>query len=103
MKNVRILMALAALATLAGCTTYYEVTDPTTGKTYYSTDIDKNKDGTVQLVVEGSDTEVTIQNSEVREISKDEFKAAAYKPVAQPAPAPAPAPEAAPAEAAPAE
>jgi uncharacterized lipoprotein len=82
----RSLIAVSALAALAGCTTYYEVKDPTTGNLYYTTDLDKGREGAVTLVDEGSEAEVTIQNSEIREISKDEFKANAYK-VDEPAPA----------------
>ena len=93
MTVARSLIAVSALAILAGCTTYYEVKDPTTGKAYYTTDLDRGKEGSVTLIDEGTETEVTIQNSEIREISKDEFKANAYK-VDEPAPAPAAEPEA---------
>ena len=96
MTVTRSLIAVSALARLAGWTTYYEVKDPTTGKLYYTTDLDKGKAGAVTLIDEGSEAEVTIQNSEIREISKDEFRANAYK-VDEPAPAPAPAPDPAPA------
>lgn len=92
MTVTRSLIAVSALAILAGCTTYYEVKDPTTGKAYYTTDLDKGRDGAVTLIDEGSEAEVTIQNSEIREISKDEFKANAYL-ADEPAPEPAPAAE----------
>jgi len=88
MTYARISVALLAMLSLAACTTYYEVTDPTTNKVYYTTDIDTNKDGSVTLEAEGSGVKVTVQNSEIRELSKEDFKAAAY-PTAQPAPAPA--------------
>ena len=82
MIGARIAVLLVAVVSLAACTTYYEIKDPTTDKVYYTTDIDKNDDGSVSFEAEGSDTKVTVQNSETREISKDEFKARAY-PVSQ--------------------
>jgi hypothetical protein len=99
MNLARILIATSLLITLAACTTYYEVKDPTTGKAYYTTDIDKGRDGQVNLIDAGSGASVTIQNSEIQEVSKDVFKANAYKED-EPAPAPAPAttPEATPAQ-----
>ena len=102
MKVFRISLALCALATIAACTSYYEVTDPTTGRVYYTTDIEDRKGGAVTLIDDRNDVEVTVQNSEVREISKDTYKDGLSKPAAvTPAPAPAPAPaEAAPADAA---
>lgn len=103
MNTARSLALAILLVSLAGCTSYYEVKDPTTGKTYYSSEYDQGRDGQVTLTDEGSGASVTIQNSEIREISKDEFKEKAYM-TDEPEPAPAPEP-AAPAEpaAAPAE
>ena len=86
MNSLRFMIILVVLTGLTACTTYYEVKDPTTGKAYYTTKLDKGREGSVSLVDEGSQAEVTIQNSEIREISKDEFKANAYK-VDEPAPA----------------
>jgi hypothetical protein len=103
MINLRAVLALSALATLAGCTTYYEVTDPTTDKVYYSTKIDQGREGSVSLTDAGSGANVTIQNSEVKEVSKDVYKANAFAAESEAAPAPAAEPEAAPAPAAEAE
>jgi hypothetical protein len=60
---------------LAGCTHYYRVTDPGTGKTYYTTDIDRGKGGAVKIKDERTRSTVTLQSSEVREISEDEYAA----------------------------
>ena len=49
MKKVRMLALVCAAAMLSGCTTYYEVTDPTTDKTYYTTELERNRDGSVEL------------------------------------------------------
>lgn len=89
MTYIRTLIALGALATLAACTTYYEVTDPTTSKVYYSTEIDRGRAGSVTLTDTGSGAEVTLQNSEIKEVSKDVYKANAYAKIAPAAGAPA--------------
>ncbi len=86
MNTIRTSLALFSLITLTACTTYYEVTDPTTNKKYYTTELDKNGDGSVTLEAEGSGVEVTIQNSEVREVSEEAYKSGAFpSPSAEPA------------------
>ena len=63
------------ILTVAGCTHYYRVTDPGTGKTYYTTDIHEERGGAVKLKDDRTKSTVTLQSSEVREISEDEFEA----------------------------
>jgi hypothetical protein len=67
---------LGSIAGLAACTTYYKVTDPTSQKVYYTTEVDQEKSGAVSLKDAGTGARVTIQNSEVVEIDGDEYKAA---------------------------
>jgi hypothetical protein len=69
-------VALAGSASfLAGCGSYYMVRDPGSGNTYYTSDIDRpGGTGTVRFRDGRSDRQVTLQNSEVREISRDEYK-----------------------------
>jgi hypothetical protein len=76
---------------LVGCGSYYIVKDPTTGKAYYTTKIEKTKSGAVSLKDEKSGAEVTILNSEVREVEKSEYKKGLSAPAPAPPPAPAPA------------
>ena len=101
-----VLLGGAVLA--AGCASYYKVTDPQSGRTYYTEEIQNDKSGVVKLKDARSGSSVTLQSSEVKEISSDEYKAglAASEtkptPAATPAPAPAATPAPAPAEAAPA-
>ena len=76
MSFARFSMALLAMLALTACTTYYEITDPTTDKKYYTTDIDKNDDGSITIDAEGTGAQVTIQNSEVREVTADQYEAA---------------------------
>ena len=59
---------------VAGCSTYYKIHDPSTGKDYYTEDYDKNRDGSVAFIDGATGSEVTIQNSEVMEIESDVFE-----------------------------
>jgi hypothetical protein len=82
---VRILMLssviLGMLTLVSGCTNYYKVTDPHSGKTYYTTKIEKaKKSGALKLTDERSGETVTVQNSELKEVSKDEYNAGLYPP-----------------------
>jgi hypothetical protein len=62
---------------VAGCTSYYRVTDPGSGKSYYTTKIDDaGRAGAVKIKDAKTGSTVTLQSSEVKEISADEFEAA---------------------------
>jgi hypothetical protein len=76
-KHVVTLWMLCGLITIAaGCTSYYRVTDPASGKSYYTTKVDEaGRAGAVKIKDEKTGSTVTLQSSEVKEISKDEFKA----------------------------
>ena len=74
MNRLSLAAAGAALAILAGCTNYYRVTDPSTGSVYYTTNVKKLRSGAVEVEDPGKGT-VTIQNSEIVEINKEEYKA----------------------------
>ncbi len=62
----------ALLLATTGCTTYYEVTDPTTGKKYYATNYSKSGSALVVNDVK-TKSKVTVQNSEIREVSKERY------------------------------
>jgi hypothetical protein len=66
----------AILMLAAGCTHYYIVNDPAGTKAYYTTDIDRTDSGAIKIKDEKSGAEVTLQSSEVKEISRDEYEAA---------------------------
>jgi hypothetical protein len=91
---------------VVGCASYYKVTDPQSGKDYYTQEIETLKGGAVKVKDARLGSTITLQNSEVKEITSDEYKAGILtplsKPTATPAAAPATAPTATPA-AAPAE
>jgi type IV secretory pathway TrbL component len=97
-----ILCGMAGL--LAGCGgNYYKVNDPAGSKLYYTTDIEKTKTGAITFKDKKSGSKVSLQSSEVKDISKEEFEAGikvvAAAPAQAPVPAAAPTPAAAPAQA----
>jgi hypothetical protein len=67
-----------------GCTSYYHVHDPSTGKDYYTTKLEQDRSGSSTLKDARTGRQVTVQNSEVEKITKEEFEQGKYK---QPAPA----------------
>lgn len=68
-------MLLAALVLAGGCTTYYKVTDPTTGKVYYTEKLDQKGSGAVVLKDAATGGEVSLQNSEVTKVNKETYEA----------------------------
>nr|WP_319494327.1 hypothetical protein [uncultured Desulfobacter sp.] len=60
---------------VTACGSYYKVKDLNTEKIYYTKQIDQEKSGAVKFEDPRSKSILTIQNSEVTEINKDEFKA----------------------------
>jgi hypothetical protein len=84
---------------LAGCGgNYYKVSDPAGDRLYYTTEIDQSKAGAITFKDKKSGSKVTLQSSEVKDISEEEFEAGVKGPAVAPAkatPAPVPAPAAA--------
>jgi hypothetical protein len=72
-KLARPCAGLLMLLFAAGCTTYYRVTDQSTRRSYYTTDIDRTESGAVRFYDEKSRASVTLQSSEIVEISKETF------------------------------
>jgi hypothetical protein len=100
LKHLITALMLGGLTILvSGCTTYYRVIDPASGKAYYTTKVDDaGRAGAVKIKDEKTGSMVTLQSSEVKEISEDEFKAgmmakvpAKQAPVQPAAPSPGPA------------
>jgi hypothetical protein len=54
---------------------YYKVLDPATDKIYYTQKIGEEKGGAIKLKDANTGSTVTLQNSEVTKINKEEFKA----------------------------
>lgn len=84
-KSVLSVSLLAAMT--VGCTTYYKVTDPTTGKVYYTTELEERNSGATTLKDARTGGEVTVQNSEVVKINKEEFETGKVAPAPATAPA----------------
>jgi len=76
MRSARLIASTALLAIVlvsAGCGTYYRVTDPASGRMYYTDDI-KRSGSAVMFRDAKSGADVTLQASEVKEISSEDFK-----------------------------
>lgn len=69
----RFLVLFIALSFLFGCTNYYRVTNPSTGKAYYTKDLDED-DGVLEFTDARTGEKVTLPGSEVREITREEFE-----------------------------
>jgi deoxycytidine triphosphate deaminase len=78
------LMTGLAVACAPGCTSYYRVTDPSTGRVYYATRMDQGYNGNVTLTDVRTGHHVTIQNSEIAKVSKEEFDAGRYTTPSEP-------------------
>jgi len=63
-----------ALLWVGGCTTYYKVTDPTTGRVYYTTELEHKNSGAATLKDARTGNKVNLQNSEVEKVSKEQFE-----------------------------
>ncbi|HMU56514.1 MAG TPA: hypothetical protein PKA61_16000 [Nitrospira sp.] len=75
------MMLVGLMTMVAGCTNYYRVTDPASGKSYYTTEVkDAGKSGAVKIKDAKSGSMVTLQSSEVKEITSDEYEAAMKAP-----------------------
>jgi len=101
-RSVWLVVSLCIGLLVVGCASYYyKVTDPHSGKEYYTQEIKNDNSGAVKLKDVRTGSDVTLQNSEVKELSKEEYTKALAAPVNKPAPAPtaAPVPTPAPASA----
>jgi uncharacterized protein YceK len=86
--------AVALLVTVSGCASYYKVTDPGSGKDFYTTEVSRKLGGSaIEFKDAKTGATTTLQNSMVLEIDKKTYEAGL---ASAKAPAPAPAPAAAP-------
>lgn len=75
-KILAVLMVMFFIVAIIGCGGYYMVKDPAGGNVYYTTKIKEEKGGAVKFEDKKTETSVTLQNSEVKKISKEEYKSA---------------------------
>lgn len=87
-RQVGLVVSACAALVVAGCSTYYKAVDPQSGREYYTKEIDDVKGGAVKLKDARSGAVITLQSSEVKEISEKEFEAGLAAPAAAPAAAP---------------
>src|SRR5215469_4348184 len=82
--NRKTLLAVGIVLWLAvGCTSYYRVTDPTTDKVYYTTEL-KQDSGATTIKDGRTGDMVTLQNVQVRKISKEDYDVGRLTPPAAP-------------------
>ena len=74
MRRLAILTATILVMVTLGCASYYKITDPATGKDYYTQEVER-EGGSVTFQDVNSRATVTLPTSEVMEISKDQFEA----------------------------
>ena len=72
-------VCLSAALLLSACGSYYMIKDPQSGKEFYTTSISQRKGQAVVFTDAVSGAKVTLQNSKVSEIPKDQYKAAVAK------------------------
>ena len=66
--------ALLVVLLASGCTSYYRITDQSTRRAYFTTGYDTTSSGAVQFYDQKSRADVTLQSSEIIEITKDDFE-----------------------------
>jgi hypothetical protein len=74
MKAIRNGIVAAGLLLAAGCASYYQITDPTTGKVYFSTSMDQSSSGATVFTDAKTGAKITLQNSEVSKITQQQFE-----------------------------
>jgi len=80
MKRIMAAGVCILFLAVAGCGGgYYKVTDPGSGKTYYTNSVKRHGDGRIEFKDKKSGSEVTLQSSEVQEVDKKEFNEATKK------------------------
>lgn len=77
--------ALLATALLYGCrSTYFLVNDPDSGKKYYTTEVKRNAGASATFTDARTHTIVTLQNTQIMKITKDQYAAAVGNPAENP-------------------
>ena len=64
---------------VGGCSHYYRVTEPASGKTYYTTHIDE-RSGAAKFKDDRTGSYVILHSAEVSELSEDEYGAQLKEP-----------------------
>ncbi len=80
MKRIGTAMLAGLFFLMGGCSGYYQVQDPVSGKLYYTTDYDSVSGGALEFKDARTGAEVVIQNSETKELSEEEFNTGRFTP-----------------------
>ena len=72
------LLLLSTVLLAGGCTTYYQIRDPESGNVYYADDMKTLDGGAVRFRDAVTGNEVTVQDSDVKVISEEEFNIRRY-------------------------
>lgn len=76
-NKLSLVTSLGAVLLLTACGSYYMVRDPSSGSTYYTTDVDHPGDaGSVRFTDEKTGKVVTLPTSEVKKIDEYEYRSA---------------------------
>jgi len=73
MSMLRALVAVFFTVFLVACAHYYKVTDPASGKVFYTEDVKRNGSA-VEFKDAQNESVVTLQNSSVQEIDKQAYE-----------------------------
>jgi hypothetical protein len=74
MRLNKFVVTILSVLVLGGCGSYYKIVDPSTSKVYYTDDI-KRRGSSVEFKDANTGSKVTLQNTEIQKIHKEEFKA----------------------------
>lgn len=78
-KSLPAATMLLVAAVVSGCA-HYQITDPTTGRTYYSADAQRAPySGAVVFTDAKTGETLTLQNTQLKQISREEFERAVRK------------------------
>jgi len=73
MSMLRTVIVLLSVVFLVACAHYFKVTDPASGKVFYTEDIDR-KGSAVEFKDAQTGGAVTLQNSEIMQIDKQAYE-----------------------------
>jgi hypothetical protein len=76
MKPIRNVLIGIAFLSAVGCASYYSVTDPTTGKIYYTTNdkMDQSNSGSTSFIDARTGDHITLQNTQVSQITEQQYE-----------------------------
>ncbi len=79
-KLMSIFLATVFFLGMVACAGYYQVRDPTSSSTYFTRKIDKKgKTGAISFEDAKTGSKMTLQSSEVKEVSKKDYREAVKK------------------------